>query len=514
MKTKKIFISFSSFFILALALSSCNSSSTYSQKVYINVSNSKNIESKIYTPDEVEIEMTMKDYEENGFYNTQVMPSTGNVNVLVVPILIPGYTTIDLNNDGVDDKDKVLDNINSVFFGNPNTDESLMFGSVASFYKESSYGKLNISGVVADWFDIESELGYTTASEITSNVASEVMSAAVEKYRKTQSDKLQSFDSDKNGYIDAVWVVYSCPNQYNGGPNIDNNFWAYTSWANQDLDGNVDNPVANVFGWASYDFMYEGYSTNNLDSHTFVHETGHFLGLTDYYSTDGNNSYSPLGKVDMMDNNIIDHNSYSKMLLGWTKPYLVYGNGEVELPSMQNENALIVIQEDNATVTNKFNPFSEYILIELYTNEGLNKIDSYSKYGDVLAPQGKGVRIYHINKSLYTIHYDAQAGIREILPYDGVNLYNGLVTPITNSRGTDAYNVNFGLDIEVNLLDEIRLIERNGVDTFSNGGYQKLASYFNEGDTFSIATHEEFFVDGLLDNKQTFSYEVGVSYEK
>lgn len=514
MKTKKMLITFSSAFVLGLALASCNTNSSYNQVAYISITSNENVQDKVYNPSEVELTFTMKEYEENGFYNTQVMPSTGNVNILVVPILIPGYETIDINNDGVDDKDEILGNLDTVFFGDTNTNESLKFGSVSSFYKESSFNKLNISGVVADWFDVESELGYTSASEITSDVAHEVMEAAVEKYRSTQSDKLASFDSDKDGFIDGVWCIYSCPNQYNGGPNIDNNFWAYTSWANQDKEGDVNNPIANVFGWASYDFMFEGYTTNNLDSHTFVHETGHFLGLKDYYSTDGNNAYSPLGKVDMMDNNIIDHNSYSKMLLGWTKPYLVYGDANIELKSMQNENALIVLQADNASVDNKFNPFSEYILIELYTNEGLNKIDSYSKYGDVLAPQGKGVRIYHINNSLYTIHIDSQEGIREILPYDGSNMYNGLVTPISNSRGTDMYNVNFGLDIEVNLLDEIRLIEKNGTDTFSNGGYQKLSSYFNDGDVFSISTHEEFFTDGLFDNKETFSYKVGVSYEK
>ena len=86
------------------------------------------------------------------------------------------------------------------------------------------------------------------------------------------------------------------------------------------------------------------------------------------------------------------------MLLGWTKPYLVYGSAEIDLISMQNENACIVLQGDDAEVTNKFNPFGEYILIELYTNEGLNEIDSINQYEHVLAPKGKGVRIYHIDK--------------------------------------------------------------------------------------------------------------------
>lgn len=500
-----------------LPLSSCGEGDTspYKETAKITISNANTTENKVYSPDQVELSMTMSDYEANGYYNTQVMPSTGDVNILVVPVLIPEYQEIDFDNNGIKDNDQVLNDIKTLFFGNPEEDERLAFGSVSSFYEESSYGNLHIHGTVTDWFDVESELGYTKATEITSDVTTEIMSAAVEKYRSSQVDRLKSFDSDSDGFIDGIWLVYSAPDYTNEGPYLeDYNYWAYTSRANQDSDGDKSNPVANVYGWASYDFMYEGYETSSIDSHTFVHETGHFLGLNDYYSTDGNASYSPLGKVDMMDNNIIDHNSYSKMLLGWTKPYLVYGNAEIDLKSMQNSNSLIVIQQDDAEVSNEFNPFGEYILIELYTNEGLNRIDSFDKYGDVLAPQGKGVRIYHIDKRLYSVTVDEYNNKYSIASYDGTNLNDGLVTPITNSRDNDIFNTAFGLSNTVNLFDEIRLIEANGRDTFSNGGSQTLRSYFRNGDSFSIESHSAFFIDSKLNNGSEFSYNVGVSYEE
>ena len=509
-------------FVFSVSLSSCDSSgesSMYNSKATISITTDKNIENKVFKPDEVEITMTLKNFEEKAYYNTQVMPSIGNVNILVVPVLIPEYETIDTNNDGEDDKDEVLRDISTLFFGNPNSDERLKFGSVSSFYKESSYGKLHLNGAVTDWFDVEAELGYTSANEITSDVTTEIMEKAVEKYKKTSKDNMKSFDSDEDGFIDAVWLVYSAPDYTNDGPMLDDyNYWAYTSWANQDSSGDINDPVANVYGWASYDFMYEGYESTSIDSHTFIHETGHFLGLNDYYSTDGNAAYSPLGKVDMMDNNIIDHNSYSKMLLGWTKPYVVYGNATIDLSSMQNENAFIVIQSDDAEVSYEFNPFDEYILIELYTNEGLNNIDSKSVYDDVIAPNGKGVRIYHIDKRLYTITLDEINNNNSISEYDGININSGLVTPITNSRDNDVYNTAFDLDNTVNLFDEIRLIEENGKDTFSNGGYQTLRSYFRDGDSFSFTTHSTFFTskngETTFNNGSSFSYKVGVSYDE
>lgn len=519
MKNKRYIPFLALFSAMILPLSSCGSSneSEYKQMAKITISNDKVNENKVFNPDDVQISMTMKDFENEAYYNTQVMPSTGNVNILVVPVLIPEYKTIDLDNDGQDDSDKVLEDINTLFFGDPEQDDRLKFGSVKSFYEESSYNKLHINGAITSWFDVEKELGYTKAAEITSDVTSVILEKAVENYRKSRKDNMTSFDSDDDGFIDAVWLVYSAPNYTNNGPHLeDYNYWAYTSWANQDSDGDINKPVANVYGWASFDFMYEGYETSSIDSHTFIHETGHFLGLSDYYSTDGNAHYSPMGKVDMMDNNIIDHNSFSKMLLGWTKPYLVYGNAEIDLKSMQNENAFIVIQSDDTEISNSFNPFDEYILIELYTNEGLNEIDSYDIYDSVLAPQGIGVRIYHIDKRLFTISLDELNNNNSIQLYDGINKQEGFVTPISNSRDNDVYNNIFHLDNTINLFDEIRLIEANGKDTFSNGGYQTLKSYFKNGDSFSLKTHSAFFKfdengDPILNDGSTLSYTVGVN---
>ena len=271
--------------VATFALASCeegtndgtNIDSIYTQQAHISITTSAGGENKVYTPSEVTMTMDMAAFEKDAYYNTQVMPSTGDVNVLVVPVLVPDYEEIDIDNNGTDDKEKVKTDLETLFFGDPAEDERLKFGSVASFYEESSYGKLHLTGTVTDWFNVEEELGYTAATQVTSDVTTEIMLKAVENYRSTQNDDLKSFDSDSDGFIDAVWLVYSAPDYTNGGPNLDDmNFWAYTSWANQDSDGDVDSPVANVYGWASYDFMYEGYQTTSLDSHTFIHETGTF----------------------------------------------------------------------------------------------------------------------------------------------------------------------------------------------------------------------------------------------
>lgn len=498
--------------ILLLSLFSCGSNTTYSSKAVIEITNAKN-EGKILTPSQINISETLSSIESKKLYNLQVMPSMGNVNMLVIPILLPDYQTIDIDNDGNDDKDKVIKDLNKAFFGKSS---ETAFESVASYYEKSSYGKLHLSGEVLDWFDLTStDLGFETAASIDTEETFSVVEAAVNYAKNTLKIDLSKYDNDKDGYIDGVWCIYSCPNYSEGGPHTDNtNYWAYTTRGNQDVQGNVDDPIYSLFGWASYDFMYESYGTNKIDSHTYIHETGHFLGLNDYYSD--SSSYCPLGRVDMMDGNISDHNLYSKMLLGWVKPYVVTGNGEITISSMENENQLIVIPDDDYVIDddNSFDPFSEYIMIELYTNDNLNYKDSKEQVkGRPLGMNSVGVRIYHVDNRKFFVDISDTYNL-SIKEYEGENLSSSsrLVLPITNARGSNVYNTYFGLDTSVNLFDEIRLIEKNNVDTFSNGGSQKDRSLFVAGDTFSLAEYGStfFYNKDKFDNQKTFSYSINI----
>lgn len=491
---------------------------TYDSSVSITIDGLDN--GTVISPDDITVTETMNSLESKKQYNMQTLPSTGNVNILVIPVIIQGYENIDIDGDGAGDNDRVLSDINKAFFSH---DDDSVFKSVSDYYYESSYGKLNISGTVTDFFSVEedSDLEFDTAADIGLNDTYGLVQEAVEWAKNTQGIDMTQFDNDKDGYIDGVWCIYSAPNYTNGGPQSSDgsyNFWAYTSWGNQtpgstSVNGgespDVNDPVYNLFGWASYDFLYESYGTQRVDTHTLIHETGHFLGLNDYYSDTG--SYSPIGKVDMMDGNIIDHNGYSKMLLGWTKPYLVTGDATIDLKSMQNENALIVIPDDSYQKDDmtKFNPFSEYMVVELYTNEGLNYADSRIQANErPLAANGKGVRIYHVdNRSMIIDKSDATNITVDFYEEgDTIDSNHRIITPITNSRSNNTYNTNFNVPASVNLYDEIRMIEVNGKDTYSSGGYQKLNHYFTEGKVFDFNTYKYFFIEGsTFDNGNTFS---------
>lgn len=493
------------------ALASC--SSTSGSKI-IEITTPNTTENKVINPNDVVITETLHSLEEKTLFEYQRFPSTGENNLLVIPVILPGYEWVDIDGDEKDDLEKIREDIEDAFFGTENN----YYKSVSDFYKESSYNKLNIKGEVTPWFSVidDGNFNFTNAAQIDLDETQEIAKEAVAWAQNVQGIDLTKYDNDKDGCIDGVWLIYSAPNYTKGGPQTDGaNYWAYTSYIQDGSAPNLNKPIISLFGWASYDFMYNGISSK-ADAHTYIHEMGHFLGLNDYYTD--SLMYSPIGRIDMMDMNVIDHNSYSKMLLGWTKPYIVTGNAKINLSSMHNENNFIVIPGDNTVIkNNEFDPFSEYILIEYYTAEGLNKIDSETKSTAApLAPSKDGIRIYHVDNrkfeanvidpyNMYLTNYDPETFSAD----------SKIVTPITNNRNYDQYNYYFGLDGEFNLYDEIRLIEASNVDTFSWGGYQTNDTYFQDGDVFSMEKYGyNFFLNDGLNNGDSFSYSVHVGGKK
>ncbi len=523
----KLFLSTLFFGFLLTSCGGTGSETLVKTSVEIEISNSKNASNKIINPNDVTLSDNLYSINDKLYYNTNYLPSrndmveNGVVNLLVVPVLIPEYYEPYLNpNTGAADKDitkdKIVKDLNTVFFGDAS---ETGWESVKSFYKKSSNGKLELTGEVTDWYDAELS-GFDYASSIGISQTQTIVNDAITYLKDNKGMDLSKYDNDKDGFIDGIWFVYAAPDYTHNGPNTDDqNFWAYTYWANQDSNGNPDDPIANLFGWASYDFMYEGYGKRKLDAHTYIHETGHFLGLNDYYSD--SLSYNPIGKVDMMDSNIIDHNNYSKMLLGWTKPYVVLGDGKIKLDGMSTENNLIVIPSDSHSIKeNEFNPFGEYILIELYNNTGLNEQDSKVRISTdrPFAMEESGVRIYHVDNRLFYVDATNKAKIKTV-DYTGENQEidstHKLITPMRNTRTKNQYNTYLNLDYNVVLYDEIRLIESSGIDTFSSGGFQTNKTLFKENDVFSFAKYKNFFFnEGKLDNGELFSTVVTVGNMK
>ncbi len=295
-----------------------------------------------------------------------VMPSTGNVKALVFMVQFE-----DCKNTN---ERLTKEYIKNEYFGNGEKN-NYPTESLANYYRRSSYGKLNISGEVYGWLDLQHEKDYYNKDNKGSNL---ILKEALDAY-EAEID-FSEYDSDKDGIIDSIYVIYA------GEPDSWGDFyWNYKTSMSEEVIYDDVKPNDYVFQNA-----YSNYARERVL--TAIHETGHLLGLEDYYSYDSTNSISltenekgGLGKFDMMDGNYGDHNIFSKLLLGWVSPQFVTKDSEINLKAISDEGAKAVIITPNQDAT----IFSEYYLLELYNDTGNNS-------NSVECPDG-GVRLYHVN---------------------------------------------------------------------------------------------------------------------
>lgn len=232
----------------------------------------------------------------------QTMPSVGTARPLVLLIDFP---------DQHRPRFVTKEGIYETMFDISNKD------SLAAFYYRSSYGNLVIDGTVLDWY---------RAGKNRDSYASdtELMAEAMAYWAQTVD--MSDYDADGDGIIDSLYILWA------GTPDQNDQTWssAYRSswisspeWNGVRADGYIFVPGSTV--WSTVPPL-----ACNINSLT--HETGHLLGLNDYYSYDtssrsgysGGAAEGGMGAMVMMDSNIGDHNAYSKWLLGWLSPQTVY----------------------------------------------------------------------------------------------------------------------------------------------------------------------------------------------
>ena len=317
--------------------------------------------------------------KKDGPLTENVLPSLGSPKVLVIPV----------NLDNTKKTDEVRNSIVKAFKG---TEKETGWESVMTYYQKSSYNKFNLDFEVTEWFTpskTASEYNRQYQDESANMPSDDILDEALTHFDSAYD--FSDYDLDNDGYIDGVWLLYNKEASRNS-----DFWWAYTSL--MDSKKEYDGKKTFAVSFASTSFMNND-EKYYVDSSTYIHETGHLLGLDDYYSYNPNT----IGKVygaDMMDGNLGDHSSLSKILLGWVKPNIVTKSGDYSLNPFSKEdgsgNVLLIANHEVSTI------YDEYILIDYFTNEGLNK-DQGLFLGD-LNQSVNGIRVYYANA---TINFDS-----------------------------------------------------------------------------------------------------------
>ena len=412
------------------------------------------------------------------------LKTTGNQKTLVVPVKL---------SDGPSWTSGMLSKLNTAFFGASN---EIAWESVSSFYKKSSYGKLNLSGEV---YSVPLSVNATIRQansfyDSGQGQFSDYVGNLFHKYCKENDPTiLKKYDSDGDNLVDAICFVYS--NNYGGDA-----FWAWTGWWN-DIKGTNGIPGLNNYMWVSYEFMNDG-KLGEVDAKTYIHEFGHILGLDDYYDYGG--ASKPLGGLDMMDHNIVDHNGFSKMLCEWSYPYIVDGTENETIVSIQpfesSGDCVIVGSSWNGSA------FDEYLLLEYYTPTGLNKFHSIDGNTDSAGNSGftiPGIKIHHIDARLARLRIDRNSDLvfdSYVTTVPNYTAYYYLPAASNSLRYSFASNPNYKL---------IRLLEATGVNSFMSNGMADNNTLFQEGDSFEASS--VFFTNGKnFNNGKSVGYRIEI----
>ena len=228
------------------------------------------------------------------------------------------------------------------------------YESLHNYFDRASYGVLHIEGNVLGWYTAQHPRCYYSNLAVTHSegYARETLLMEAMDYFDSPaggSHDFTQYDNDGDGTLDTVYIKYTGPDTGWGGL-----WWAYqTSWyvnSSYTIDGKQMGDY--VWGWLANPL------DGDYDVHTEIHETGHALGLPDYYDYD--DTVGPdggLGGLDMQHDNVGDWNCFSKFMADWVTPTTIaFGSQTITLnPSGTSQDCVLIMPD--ATAGEEFNEY-------------------------------------------------------------------------------------------------------------------------------------------------------------
>ena len=478
------------------------------------------------------VDSTYENYVKNSVYYESAIPtSTPTSKYLVLPVWFKDSSSLIKTGET---KESILANVTTAFSG---TEEETGWHSVKTYYAAESDGKKNFDFVIADWYDCNYNSSYVAGDQndyTIANYTEKIINLAIDNYFEKSGADRKDFDSDGDGYLDAVATIYAIQNYnsgfdfeyyYYGGNNFGprrgevhsfSNLWAYVYWMQDPSQQNVNYPGPNAYLWASYDFANvssknaRGYPIKS-DAHAYIHETGHLFGLDDYYDYTVTNN-KPGGGFSMQDNNVGGHDPFSILSLGWGEVIAPTETQTITLKPFQDSKQVILLSEEY-----KDSIFDEYLLLELYTPTGLNQLDTEYCYQGTYpqGPNAAGIRLWHVDARLaykYARGTDVPYSTSQITnKIDTQYYYNMLCRNNTYdpSKEDDYFSPLKDFEGNYKYYRLLELIRCDDTARFYSREKENLAErdLFKAGDSFDMDTYTYRFVErGKLNSGKTLGW--------
>ena len=283
----------------------------------------------------VEVGIPVEEHPE--LFLTRSMPTHGEGKIAVFLIEFPDYP-----NDNPFATQEYYDKL--YFRGFNGLQYVAGYDSVVNFYAKQSYGKLNLSGQVFDWYTAKHERSYYD------NRKAELVMEAAEYYR-SQGVDFSQFDGDGDGVIDSI--VYHFAGKHSGTDQND----PWYSGVRYSIGGKIGDMAFTTIIQA----LEDARANRMIPFSTICHELMHNLGMPDLYS----NAYDfTSAAYDLMGEPSYVINPYFKLMLGWIDT--------VQVITRDVEDIQLDIFEDSgefAIVTDEFNGFFDEYYVVAYRDD-------------------------------------------------------------------------------------------------------------------------------------------------
>lgn len=421
----------------------------------------------------------------------------GVANMFVVTIDIePGKGNL----TALDWTDSQLTNLNNMFFKDTTTGAGGYY-SLKTYFEEVSKGKLEISGKIFEPYHATYTMSEINADSSYSKLH-QTFNEAVEHIKNSNpSTNWAEYDLNKDGYIDNLHFVTNV-----SGTNLE---WSSPLWPHKydinNYPGTNSDPLPKVYETTVLGML--------SDATTIIHEQSHMFGITDYYNytqTENEVDINYVGSLEMQSHNAGDWNPWSKFTVGWGNPIVVDGSLDMTKVTFQSSaltNQFVVIPANIDTYNGS--AFDEFFILELFTNDGVNK--PFWQYVTSDSTKTAGVRLYHVDGRLWDAYTNSI--IEDLSDFENVlkndNYYLDLICSNSSTFGdAPGYNLEQYHDYKL-----ITVIQKGGVDTFGKRGRssRRMLNYsdlFVTGDTFTFEDYDHFLTKSNTPTETTNEGEV------
>ncbi|HPB58640.1 MAG TPA: choice-of-anchor D domain-containing protein [Candidatus Saccharicenans sp.] len=313
------------------------------------------------------------------------LPSKGTVKVFA---LVFDFLDYPLKTD--------LEVIRQKLFGAENpADSTYPYESLRAYYLRSSYSQLDIQGDVFYYQSSVNRDAIATMDKYANENSIErenLVKEALNHFASSGHDFSQ-YDNDGDGYIDYFLIFWT-------GPRGE---WASFWWSYQPT---FSDDAYMVSGKKLYRYSWQweldNYTNAEFSPISAIHNTGHALGLPDYYDYDVRDKLmGGVGGFDMMDSRNFDHNCFSKFLLEWLTPdFFNSGSKSITLRTSGNYPDAFMFTPAFSTDPPFDQLFSEYFMVQNRQATGNDAKLSAINNGDV------GLAIWHVNSVLNSLGTD------------------------------------------------------------------------------------------------------------